>query len=180
MGYSSDAWNSGGARGGGGYVFAGAALFASVALEFAPWPGVVKDIKPLFPNLALVYLVIHNPRAVNYAAAVLLGVLMDLANQLPLGFTAISYSAMVFMTNGMRGRFSLLGPFGQAVHVLFVLCCGQALLEVLKTAESGGWGKFADKLDWVLFAPSIFSAGLWLFLPLLARRLGRAFRGDGS
>ena len=174
--YSS--WDSGGESGRGGYLLIGATMFMSVALEFAPWPGWSLGVKPLFPSLALVYWAIHRPQAVNYAAAVVLGLVLDLAGQLPLGFTALSYTLVVMLANGMRGRFSLLGPFGQAVHVLFMLCCGQAVLLALGVVESGDWAQFADKFGWRLFYPSVSAAGLWLFLPLLMQRLGRVFRGD--
>lgn len=175
--FAADGWGSGEAERG-GYVLIGATMFLSVALEFAPWPGWMLGVKPLFPSLALVYWAIHRPRAVNYAAAVALGLVLDLADQLPLGFTAIAYTTMVMLANGMRGRFSLLGPFGQAVHVLFVLCCGRAVLELLRTAEAGDWAQLADKFNWRLFYPSASAAALWLFMPLLMRRLGRLFRGN--
>lgn len=156
----------------------GVTLFFSLALEFLPWPGWALRVKPLFPDLALVYWVIYRPQIINYAAAIVLGVMMDLAGQLPLGFTALSYSLMVLLSNGMRGRFSLLGTFGQAMHVLFVLGCGQMVLLLLKIFESGDWSQFEAQFGWRLFAPSASAAALWLFLPLLMRRLSRLLRGD--
>ena len=156
----------------------GATLFLSLALEFLPWPGWALRVKPLFPDLALVYWAIYRPQIINYAAAVALGVLMDLAGQLPLGFTALSYSIVIFLANAMRGRFSLLGPFGQAAHVLFVLGCGQTALLLLQIMEVGEWSQFGDRFGWRLFAPSASAAALWLFLPLLMRRLSRLLRGD--
>lgn len=158
------------------FALIGATLFLSLALEFLPWPGWALRVKPLFPDLALVYWVIYRPQVINYAAAVALGVLMDLAGQLPLGFTALSYSLMVLLANAMRGRFSLLGPFGQAVHVLFVLGCGQTVLLLLKLSESGDWSHFGAQFNLRLFAPSATAAALWLVLPLLMRRLSRFFR----
>ena len=155
-----------------------ATLFLSLALEFLPWPGWALRAKPLFPDLALVYWAIYRPQIVNYAAAVLLGILMDLAGQLPLGFTALSYTLMILLANGMRGRFSLLGPFGQAVHVLFVLGCGQVAILLLQAMEAGEWSQIGERFGWRLFAPSASAAALWLFLPLLMRRLSRLLRGD--
>ncbi|MGI9307492.1 MAG: rod shape-determining protein MreD [Gammaproteobacteria bacterium] len=174
MAYSS-AGASGAARGNLPLILG--TLFLSLAFEFLPWPGWALGVKPVFPSLALVYWAVFHPQAVNYAAAVALGVMMDLAGQLPLGFTALAYTGMVLLVNGMRGRFSLLDPFGQAVHVLFVLCCGQAVLFVLIILESGDWAQFGVKFTWGSFAPSASASGLWLFLPLLMRRLGRLLRG---
>lgn len=159
------------------FALIGVTLFLSLALEFLPWPGWALRVKPLFPDLALVYWVIYRPQIVNYAVAIVMGVMLDLAGQLPLGFTALSYCIVVFLSNGMRGRFSLLGPFGQATHVLFVLCCGQAVLVMLKLTESGDWSDFSAQWNWRLFAPSASAAALWLFLPLLMRRLSAVLRG---
>ncbi len=156
----------------------GATFFIALSLEFLPWPGWLLQVKPLFPDLALVYWVIYRPQTVNYCAAVVLGVLMDLAGQLPLGFTALSYSLIVFLANRMRGRFSLLGPFGQATHVLFVLCCGQTVLIFLKVWEAGDWLQLGDQFGWRVFMPSAVAACVWLFLPLLMRRLSAVARRD--
>ncbi len=169
--YSSSSWGGDSSR---SYLLILVTLFLSLVLEFLPWPGWVLQYKPTFPDLALIYWVIHRPRVVNYEVAVLMGVLLDLAGHLPLGFTALSYTLLVLLANIMRGRFSLLGPLGQAIHVFFALCCKQAVLLALKFAESGHW----TQLDWRLFLPSAVTAVLWLFLPLLMRQLGGFFRRD--
>lgn len=155
-----------------------ATFFLALSLEFLPWPGWALRFKPLFPEVALVYWAIHRPQIVNYAVAVPLGVLMDLAGQLPLGFTALSYSVVVFLANRMRGRFSLLGPFGQALHVLVMLCCGQSVLLLLRVWEGGDWSQLGEQLGWRLFTPSAVAAMLWFFLPPLMRRLSAMARRD--
>ena len=142
-------------------------FFLALTLEFLPWPGWALGAKPLFPDLALVYWVVHRPQIVNYAAGIFMGLMMDLAGQLPMGCTALSYTLMVMLANGMRGRFSLLGPVGQAAHVLFVLGCGQAALFLLRLLEGGDFSSFG----WGLFLPSASAAALWLMLPLLFGRL---------
>ena len=172
--YSSSRWERDASRS--SYTAIAATLFLALSLEFFPWPVWIKDIKPLFPDLALVYWVIYCPRIINYTAALALGVVLDLAGQLPLGFTALSYTVVVLLTNGIRGRFSLLGPFGQAVHVLFVLVCGQTILLLLKLFESGDWLHWHEQFRWRLFWPSFHAAALWLFLPLLARRFSRLWQ----
>jgi rod shape-determining protein MreD len=148
-------------------------LFLSLVLEFLPWPGWTLRIKPSFPDLALVYWVIHQPRIINYVAALMLGVLMDIAGQLPLGFTPLMYTLITFMANRLRGRFSLLGPVGQGIHVLFLLSVGQAVLFLLKLLDAGELSQF----NWELFAPSASAAALWLFLPLFMQWLSSLLRG---
>lgn len=148
-------------------------LFLSLVLEFLPWPLWTLQYKPLFPDLALIYWVINSPRTVNYAAAVGLGVMMDVAGRLPLGFTAMSYTAVVLLANGMRGRFSLLGPLAQAVHVLIVLSFGQFVLFMLQLLDGGSLSQFT----WHLFAPSASASMLWLLMPILMRRLSTLLSG---
>lgn len=156
-----------------GYLLIGFTLFLSLTLEFFPWPGWALQIKPLFPELALIYWVINRPKIINYEAAVALGLMIDLASQAPLGFHALSYTLVVMLGNGMRGRFSLLGPAGQALHVLFVLCCGQTVLFLLELLDGGRLSHF----NWRMFSPSLAAAVLWLILPLLMRRLGALLSG---
>ncbi|MGU9950884.1 MAG: rod shape-determining protein MreD [Gammaproteobacteria bacterium WSBS_2016_MAG_OTU1] len=156
------------------YMLIVVTVFLALSLEFAPWPGWVLQVKPLFPDLALIYWVVHRPQIFNYTVAVIMGIIMDLAGQLPLGFTALVYTIMTMLSNNMRGRFSLQGPFAQAIHVLFVLSCGQAALFLLKLLEGGNW----DTFGWKLFAPSATAAALWLLLPLLMQRLARLLTRD--
>ena len=157
-----------------GYLLIACTLFLSLTLEFAPWPGWARQIKPLFPEMALIYWVINRPKIINYEAAVVLGVMIDLASQAPLGFHALSYTLVVMLADGMRGRFSLLGPTGKALHVLFVLCCGQSVLFMLGLLDGGRLAHFS----WRMFSPSLAAAVLWLLLPLLLRRLGVPLPGQ--
>ena len=169
--YSSSGW-SGDSRH--SYALIVVTLFLSLVLEFLPWPGWVLQFKPTFPDLAIIYWAIHRPRVVNYEVALIVGILLDLAGHLPLGFTALSYTLMVLLANIMRSRFSLLGPLGQVMHVLFALCCKHAALLAMRLTESGDWSQF----DWRLFLPAVTAAALWLFLPFLIRQLSGLFRRD--
>lgn len=148
-----------------------ASLFLALTFEFLPWPGWL--VKPLFAGMVLVYWTVHRPQIINYTAAVLLGVIMDLAARQPLGFTALSYTAMVTLVNIMRWRFSLLGAFGKAGHVFLILACGQFILFLLDLLDSGLWAH----LSWSYFAPSAATAALWLLMPLLLDAAGRILEG---
>ena len=149
-------------------------MFIAVTLEFFPWPGSILWMMPSFPDLALIYWAINRPRLVNFSAALILGLLMDLSAQLPLGFHCLSYTVLVALTNGMRGRFSLLGPLGQAIHVLVVLSCGQMTLFLLKLLDAGEW----SVLGWRMFMPSATAAALWLLLPLIMQWLAAKIFGQ--
>ena len=158
-------------------ILIGLTFCLSLSLEFLPWPGWALRIKPLFPELALVYWVIHCPRIINYSAALLLGLILDIAAQLPLGMTAFSYTILVMLTNFMWGRFSLLGSVGQALHVFFILAVSQSVLLILKFLEaSERWLDIKEQFSWNLYIPSVAAAILWLFLPLLMRQLSGIFK----
>lgn len=147
-------------------------MFVAFALEFSPWPEALLRVKPVFPMLALVYWAMNKPRMINYAAAVIVGVMMDLANQTTFGFNVAACSVVVFMTNVVGGRFVLLGGFGQAVHIFAVLAAGQMTLLSLEWI----FGAFSFSFEWRLFYPSMSAAAMWSALPLLMGSLRRRFR----
>jgi len=145
-------------------------LFLAFALEFLPWSAVLLEIKPVFPLFALIYWVLHYPRLINYTAGVFVGVIIDLANQTPLGFNAVSCTLVVYLTNLFYGRFLLLGGFGQMVQVVFILSIGQLGLYALGFLEERqSW----SALSWRFFTPSLSAGVLWLLIP----RVARYFRG---
>ena len=146
-----------------------ASFFVALALEFAPWGQWLFEHKPVFPALALVYWSIYHPRAVGYAAAVMVGLATDLAAQTPMGFNALAYCVMLFAARQLRGRFALLGTMGQAAHVLFILATSQFVLYLLGVFDAG-----LPELAWRRFAPSMSGAALWVMLPLLLNSLKNA------
>lgn len=145
-------------------------LFFAFALEFFPWSAALLDIKPVFPLLMLIYWVVHHPRLINYAAGVVIGVIIDLANQTPLGFNALACSLIVFLTNLFYARFVLLGGFGQMMQVVFILSIGQLSLYFLGFLEER---RLLSALSWRFFTPSLSAGMLWLLIPLMARYFGR-------
>lgn len=150
-----------------------ATLFLALAAEFIPWPALLLPFRPLLPMLALVYWVVHQPRVVNYAAALAVGVILDLANQTPMGFNAAACVAVVLLTNMLSNRFMLLAGMAQALHVLLVLAAGQLCLYLLGFLEA----QAPPPLEWRLFWPSVASAALWLLLPLALRQLRQFISG---
>ena len=147
-----------------------ASFFAALALEFAPWGEWLFARKPIFPALALVFWSIYHPRITGYAAAVVVGIMTDLAAQTPMGFNAFSYVVMIFFAQHLRGRFVLLGAAGQAVHILFILATAQLALYLLGVFDEG-----LPELTLRRFAPSMSGAALWWFLSLAYWR-GRGHR----
>ena len=143
-------------------------FFLAFVLEFLPWAGGALLYKPVFPLIALIYWVYHQPRVVGYAAAVAVGLLLDLARQTPFGFNVLACSVVVFWTIFWSGRFVLLGAFGQALHVFFILAGGQFVVFVLGLLETT---PLRAELSWRLFYPSMTAALLWMLMPILVHTL---------
>ena len=148
-------------------------LFFAFVLEFLPWNVTLLELKPVFPLLMLIYWVLHYPRLINFTAGVIIGVIIDLANQAPLGFNAVSCTFIVFLTNSFYGRFVLLGGFGQMVQVIFILSVGQISLYCLSFLETE---QSLSALSWSMFKPSISAGVMWLFIPIVLRYFRR--RGE--
>ena len=150
-----------------------AVLCLAIAAELGPWPAFALGFKPDFPALALVYWGIHSPRLGGFIAAFAVGLMMDLARQTPLGFTPICYAVMMLAVEWMRGRFTLLGPFGRGVHVFFILAAAQLAaygLTLIQNPEA--------PLSWRHFLPSVSGGFLWLALPLATRWIQGRARGE--
>ena len=150
-----------------------AVLCLAVAAELGPWPAFALAFKPDFPALALVYCGIHAPRLGGFAAAFVVGLMMDLARQTPLGFTPVCYAVMMLSVEWLRGRFALLGPFGRGVHVFFILAAGQMTAYLLTLTQNP-----EAPLSWRHFLPSVSGGFLWLALPLAARQIQKRARGE--
>ena len=116
----------------------------------------------------------HQPRVVDYGAAVLIGIIIDLADQAPLGFNAMSFAVAVLFVNILRNRFILLVGVPEAIHVFIVLAAAQLCLYFLGFLEDAA---SQPPLEWMLFLPSISAAMLWLLLPAFMRYLRRTIFG---
>lgn len=154
-----------------------ATFFLAFTLEFFPYPEAIVQIKPSFPLLALVYWVYQQPHRVNYVVGFAIGLLLDLAQQTPFGFNTMGCSLIVFFTNTWQGRFSLLGPLGQAFHVFFILAIGQLCVWGLSLLESE---PRLAAFKWELFIPSMLAGLLWLLMPLLVRYLRKWLSRGGD
>ena len=150
-----------------------AVLCLAIVAELGPWPAAMLPLKPDFPALALVYWGIHSPKLAGFFAALVVGILMDLARHTPMGFTPLSYAVVMLSVEWLRGRFVLLGPFGRGVHVFAMLGAGQLAAFLLTLAENP-----EASLSWRHFLPSVSGGFLWLALPLAARQVAKRLRGE--
>jgi rod shape-determining protein MreD len=157
-----------------GVALVGVTFFIALALNTLPYRDSLLQYKPDFVALILVYWVMHRPHLVNFAAAFLLGLVMDLVYATPLGQFALAYSVIALAVNFLRNRFVLLDLWPQAVNVFLILAAGQfALFAVSWVIDE------AEVLNWRHFLPSAAGALLWLALPVLMSVLRNQLRALG-
>jgi len=135
-------------------------LFIALALNMLPYSDGAFEIKPDFVGLLLLYWCLHSPKVAGFAAALVLGLLMDLAYTAVLGQHVIAYSVIAFLALQTRTSCLQMDLVRQAIHVGLILLAAKFVLfsvnYLLDNAEFS--------LDY--FKPELIAAGMWLGLPL--------------
>jgi rod shape-determining protein MreD len=135
-------------------------LLAGLMFNLLPWQGVGLMLRPDLVALVLLYWCIHQPRRVGMGAAWLLGLMLDVADGMLLGQSALAYTLFVFAALLLRRRI-LLFPLGQqALHILPLLLLLQFTTLGIKLAAGSafaGWGYFVASLAGALFWPVVAS-----------------------
>jgi len=141
---------------------------ASLMFNLLPWQDVGLMLRPDMVALVLIYWCIHQPRMVGMGAAWLLGLMLDVADGMLLGQSALAYTLLAFAALLLRRRI-LQFPLGQqALHILPVLLLLQFVLLGIKLAAGSsfaGWGYFLASFTGALLWPVVAS-----FLRLSQRR----------
>lgn len=153
-------------------LVAGSLLIAFI-LNLLPWSGWALLARPEFLLLMLVYWGTHESRAIGQGWGFVFGLLMDVANSVLLGQTALVYVVALFCVQLLRVRILHLRIFEQALHVGAILFVAQTVGLLIGLALGRDWPGFS-----VLFSPLLgglmwplvsFFAGL----PRLRRRTNR-------
>ena len=133
-------------------------FFLTLLVDFIPLPAPLAYFLPEATAIVLIYWLLHRPQFIGIGAAFILGLLMDVGTNAPLGQHALAYICMAFLIDHKRRRI-ILYPFGlQAVAVsLALLVCQSVLLLVsLFQQQEISW--------WRLLLPPVLAGLLW---PLL-------------
>ena len=135
-------------------------LFIALAVNVLPYSDSAFDYKPDFVALLLLYWCLHSPKVTGFVAALVLGLVMDLAYTAVLGQHVISYAVLAFLALQTRTTCLQMTLVRQAIHVGMILLASKFVLflvsYLLENAE----------LHWEYFRPEAIAAALWLCLPL--------------
>jgi rod shape-determining protein MreD len=133
---------------------------AALMFNLLPWQAVGLMLRPDMVALVLIYWCIHQPRMVGMGAAWLLGLMLDVADGMLLGQSALAYTLLAFAALLLRRRI-LQFPLGQqALHILPVLLLLQFAMLGIKLAAGNsfaGWGYFLASFTGALLWPVVAS-----------------------
>jgi rod shape-determining protein MreD len=130
-------------------------LIIAFLLYLLPSSGTLLFLRIELPLLVLLYWSIHQPNRVGFAAAFIIGLLVDVSDGNILGQHAIAYTLAVFLALVLRLRILKFKLWQQALHVLALLLASQllvALTHLFLPSTFPGWG---------YFVASFFGALLW-------------------
>ncbi len=141
--------------------FIAATLVGALLLNLLPWSGAVALAKPDFVALVLLYWYTYEPRKIGFTSALVVGLLMDIADaslfgQHALGYTVLAYAAIVLHRRVQR--FTVGAQVLHAIAMLFL-----PLLAMLVVRLAAG----ADFPGALYFAACLTGAALWPLLRLL-------------
>jgi len=138
-------------------------LTAALIVNLLPWSGWLLAIKPDFVALVVLYWCIQQPRKVGFAAAWLLGLMMDVADGSLFGQHALAYSVLAFAGIVLHRRVLMFTMKDQILHVIPILLLNDLIMLAIRKfagAEFPGFGYFVGS----------FTAGaLWPAVCLLLK-----------
>ena len=135
-------------------------LFIALVANLLPYSDEAFDLKPDFVALLLLYWCLHRPKVAGFAAALILGFVMDLAYTTVLGQHVVAYSVLAFLALSTRVNCLQMNLLRQAIHVGLILFASKfVLFSVSYLIENA-------EFHWGYFKPEAFAATLWLGLPL--------------
>ena len=124
-------------------------LIAVLIVNLLPWSGPLLAVKPDFVALVVLYWCIQQPRKLGFAAAWLMGLVMDVADGSLLGQHALAYSVLAFAGIVLHRRVLMFTMKNQILHVIPILLLNDLIVLVIRRlagADFPGFGYFAGSL----------------------------------
>ncbi len=124
-------------------------LIAALIINFLPWSGPWFAVKPDFVALVVLYWCIQQPRKLGFAAAWLMGLIMDIADGSLLGQHALAYSVLAFAGIVLHRRVLMFTMKNQILHVIPILLLNDLIVLVIRKlagADFPGFGYFVGSL----------------------------------
>jgi len=138
-------------------------LIAALVLNLLPWSGALLALKPDFVALVVLYWCILQPRKVGFAAAWMLGLMMDVADGSLFGQHALAYSVLAFGGIVLHRRVLMFTMRDQVLHVIPLLLLNDVIVLLIRKlvgADFPGFGYFIG---------SFIAGALWPLLCFLLK-----------
>ncbi len=119
----------------GGYLMI-VSLLAALVLEIMPLPEALRDLRPQWLTLVLIYWCIVRSDRVGVGAAWLLGLTRDVLTGTLLGQNALGLAVIAFATLRLHQRLRIF-PLLQQTFVVWVLAMLERLIELWVIGASG-------------------------------------------
>ncbi len=136
-------------------VFIVFTLIAALIINLLPWTGWLLAIKPDFVALVLLYWCIQQPRKVGFAAAWLLGLMMDVADGSLFGQHALAYSMLAFAGIVLHRRVLMFTMKDQILHVIPLLLLNDLIVLAIRKLAGAEFPGFS------YFVGSFIAGALW-------------------
>ena len=138
-------------------------LIAALLVNLLPWSGWLLAVKPDFVALTVLYWCILQPRKVGFAAAWLLGLMMDVADGSLFGQHALAYSVLAFAGIVLHRRVLMFTMQDQILHVIPLLLVNDLIVLAIRKLAGGEFPGFS------YFAGSFVAGALWPALCFLLK-----------
>lgn len=145
-------------------------FFFALVLALLPLPEWLAWGRPEWVVLVLIYWVIALPQRVGIYTALLLGVMLDVAEGAVLGQNAFALVAVALLSQLLYQRLRVFSPWQQSAVVFVLVSINQMICQWVQNLEGAG----AQTLVFLL--PAVSSALLWPFVLHTMRGLRRYYR----
>ena len=130
-------------------------LIAALIINFLPWSGPLLAMKPDLVALIVLYWCIQQPHKLGFAAAWLMGLMMDIADGSLLGQHALAYSVLAFAGIVLHRRVLRFTLRNQILHVIPILLLSDLIMLVVRMLAG------ADFPGFNYFTGSLIAGALW-------------------
>jgi rod shape-determining protein MreD len=138
-------------------------LVVALLLNLLPWSGVWLWIKPDFVALVLLCWCVEQPRKVGFGSALLLGLVMDVADGTLFGQHALSYSILAYAGIVLHRRVLMFSGTPQVLHVVVLLLMNDLVVITVRVLAG------ADFPGFQYFIGTFVAGALWLPLSVLLK-----------
>ena len=131
---------------------------AAIALEVIPLPELLQPVRPPLPVLVLIYWVMMWPERFGFAAAIILGLCLDILHGQLLGQNALVFAVITYLTLRFHLQIRIF-PLWQLTMTIFALLTIGALLQFLIEGIAGlsmtGFARWSRVLSGTLLWPLV-------------------------